>query len=266
MFNRKMLIAMSSALLLFVISFGPAGEAAAQTSEAEAKAKAEEQLNPFKNLLNLEQKALNEAYKPGEIRYVYINDKAYHAVPSSKLVSSRTNSTEYMTYKDYAEKYAGGSPAMSLQLPQTPEGYKFQMARVAPYLTQKEQDKMFAQVIAEGKASGQKIYVKKLIEKRTAIQLFYNTAAPEIGMTGTLAITAEPADPKDKTVESVKAPSEKLEVASQVLIYTPINKLDKSVAWMNPKTRVHYVIQDNRGIMSKEAMITLAGQIIEASK
>lgn len=50
------------------------------------------------------------------------------------------------------------------------------------------------------------------------------------------------------------------------MVYTPIDKMEyKSVAWMNPKTRVNYIIRETGGHLTKEDLIALAGQIIEAS-
>ncbi|MNC59274.1 hypothetical protein D3C75_1090730 [compost metagenome] len=139
---------------------------------------------------------------------------------------------------------------------------------IAPYLSQKEAAKISNQVIAEGKASGKKIYVKKLQEKRTWVQLIYNMATEKNGKRGVLSIVAEPAGPNDKTVESepATAQSEKLEVGGQEVMYTAIDKMEyKSVAWMNPQTRVNYIIRETRGHLSKEELLALAGQIIEAS-
>ncbi|GGF98039.1 hypothetical protein GCM10010912_48460 [Paenibacillus albidus] len=289
MHYKKMLIAMAGSALLFGLGYGPAGEAAAenssapsaaqlsikvefktiaQTSEASAKAKAEQKMKKFKNLIDLQQKALSETLKPGEIRYVYINDKEYQASSAGSSISGATYSIRYNTYNEYVEKYAAGNTSMPLQLQQAPEGYSFSMANIAPYMTQKEQDKIYQQVIAEGKASGQKIYVKKLQEKRTAVHLIYKMATEKNGITGVLGIVTEPAGPNDKTVESepVMAQSEKLEVGGQEVIYTPIDNMEyKSVAWMNPQTRVNYIIRETRGHLTKEAMLALAGQIIEAS-
>lgn len=62
------------------------------------------------------------------------------------------------------------------------------------------------------------------------------------------------------------AQSEKLNIGGQEVIYTPNDKLEyKSVAWMNPQTRVNYIIRENRGHLTKEALLDLAGQIIKAS-
>lgn len=133
---------------------------------------------------------------------------------------------------------------------------------------EKEQDKIYYQVIAEGKASDKKIYVKKLQEKRTAINIIYNMTTEKNGKRGVLAIAAEPAGPKDTTVESepANAQSQKLKVSGQEVVYTPIDKMEyKSVAWMNPKTRVNYIIRETGGHLTKEDLIALAGQIIEAS-
>ncbi|KWX86213.1 hypothetical protein AMQ83_20220 [Paenibacillus riograndensis] len=289
MHYRKTLIAMASTALLFGLGYGPAGEAAAenssapsaarpaikaefktiaQTSEASAKAKAEQAMKKFKNLLDLQKKALSETLKPGEIRYVYINDKEYQASSAGSSISGATYSIRYNTYNEYVEKYAAGNTSMPLQLQQAPEGYNFFMANITPYMTQKEQDKIHHQVIAEGKASGKKIYVKKLQEKRIAVQLIYNMPAEKNGKRGVLGIVAEPAGPNDKTVESepATAQSEKLEVGGQEVMYTAIDKMEyKSVAWMNPQTRVNYIIRETRGHLTKEALLALAGQIIEAS-
>ncbi|MBT2287631.1 hypothetical protein J7E73_00490 [Paenibacillus albidus] len=286
MHYRKTLITMASSALLFGLGYGPAGEVfaenadaqsavkpaikaevrlIAQSGEASAKAKAEQELKKFKNLIDLQQKALSEKFKPGEIRYVYINDKEYHASPSSTLFASNSYRITYKTYDEYAEKYAAGNTAMPLRLQQQPEGYNLWIAEIAPYLSEKEKAKISNQVIAEGKASGKKIYVKKLQEKRTAVHLIYNMTSEKNGKRGVLGIIAEPAGPNDKTVESepVMAQSEKLEVGGQEVIYTPIDNMEyKSVAWMNPQTRVNYIIRETRGHLTKEAMLALAGQII----
>ncbi|AIQ67640.1 hypothetical protein [Paenibacillus graminis] len=289
MHSKKMLIAMAGTALLFGLGYGPAGEVSAenssaqtaaqpaikaefktiaQTSEASAKAKAEQEMKKFKNLKDMEKKALSEKFKPGEIRYVYINDKEYQASSAGSSISGATYSIRYNTYNEYVEKYAAGNTAMPLRLQQAPEGYNFFMANITPYMTQKEQNKIYQQVIAEGKASGKKIYVKKLQEKRTAINIIYKMATEKNGITGVLGIVAEPAGPNDKTVESepVTAQSEKLEVGGQEVIYTPIDKMEyKSVAWMNPQTRINYIIRETRGHLTKEELLALAGQIIEAS-
>lgn len=72
-------------------------------------------------------------------------------------------------------------------------------------------------MIAEGKASDKKIYVKKLQEKRTAINIIYNMTTEKNGKRGVLAIAAEPAGPKDTTVESepANAQSQKLKVSTK---------------------------------------------------
>ncbi|MNW51944.1 hypothetical protein D3C74_294430 [compost metagenome] len=280
---------MASTALLFGLGYGPAGEVSAenssaqtaakpaikaefttiaQTSEASAKAKAEQEMKKFKNLIDLQQKALSEKFKPGEIRYVYINDKEYQASSAGSSISGATYSIRYNTYNEYVEKYAAGNTAMPLRLQQQPEGYNLWVAVIAPYLSQKEAAKISNQVIAEGKASGKKIYVKKLQEKRTWVQLIYNMPSEKNGKRGVLGIVAEPAGPNDKTVESepVVAQSEKLEVGGQEVIYTPLDKMEyKSVAWMNPQTRINYIIRETRGHLTKEELLALAGQIIEAS-
>ncbi|MGN7765756.1 hypothetical protein [Paenibacillus sp. 22594] len=287
---RKMLMAVTGTALLLGTGYGASGEVAAdrsriqsaalpaikadvkyiaQTSEAEATAKREQELKRFKNLLDQQQKALSGKYQPGEIRYVYINDKEYHASISSTPFASNSYSLIYRNYDEYIKKNATGNTAMPLELKQIPDGYNFTLARIAPYLSWPEQKKMFSQVIAEGKASGQKIYVKKLQEKRISVELIYTMASPVNGISGVLAITAEPAGAADKTVESepVKPQSEKLKVGGQEVVYTSIDKQEyKSVAWMNPKTRVNYIIRENRGQLTKEELIAVAGQVIEASK
>ncbi|CQR54182.1 hypothetical protein [Paenibacillus riograndensis] len=289
MHYRKTLIAMASTALLFGLGYTPAGEAAADnssapsaarpaikagfktialTGEASAKAKTEQEMKKFKNLKDMEKKALSETLKPGEIRYVYINDKEYQASSAGSSTSSAKYSIRYNTYNEYAEKYAAGNTAIPLRLQQQPEGYNLWVAEIAPYLSQKEEAKIYNQVIAEGKASGKKIYVKKLQEKRTTVNLIYNMPSEKNGKRGVLGIVAEPAGPNDKTVESepATAQSEKLDVGGQEVMYTAIDKMEyKSVAWMNPQTRVNYIIRETRGHLTKEALLALAGQIIEAS-
>lgn len=272
--DYKKLAAAASALLLLlgIAGYRSPVEASADRagiqSEADARAEAEQGRKKFKSLLDQQQQALSGPYQPGEIRYVYINDKEYHASFSSALFMSNSYSLVYRNYDEYAEKYAAGKNAMPLELKQLPDGYNFTMARVAPYLTWSEQKKLSNQVIAEGKASGKKIFVKKLQEKRTSVELIYTMAAPVNGISGVLAITAEPAGVKDKTVESepIKAQSEKLKIGGQEVVYTQIDKQEyKSVAWMNSKTRVNYIIRENRGHLTKEELIALAGQVIGAS-
>ncbi|WP_339172300.1 hypothetical protein [Paenibacillus sp. FSL H7-0943] len=287
--NRKTLIAMTSMTLMFGLGYGFKGEAYAEKSVAQsveetaikaevkyiaqgideaAKAKTDQEQKKFKNLKDLQQKALSEELKPGEIRYVYINDKEYQAYAKGSPTAGAYYSLSFNTYNEYVEKYAAGNTFMPLQLQEPPEGYNFFRAIVSPYMTKKEQDKIYYQVIAEGKASDKKIYVKKLQEKRTAINIIYNMTTEKNGKRGVLAIAAEPAGPKDTTVESepANAQSQKLKVSGQEVVYTPIDKMEyKSVAWMNPKTRVNYIIRETGGHLTKEDLIALAGQIIEAS-
>lgn len=285
---RNMLMIVTGAALLLGVGCGASGVAFADqsriqqaalldikggikhiaTSPAEATAKREQELKKFKSLLDQQQKALSGKYQPGEIRYVYINDKEYQASPSSSPYASNSYSLIFRNYDEYTRKNVTGKTAMPLELKQVPDGYNFTLARIAPFQTWSEQKKMFNQVIAEGKASGKKIYVKKLQEKRISIELIYTMASPVNGITGVLAITAEPAT-ADKTVESelVKPESEKLKVGGQEVIYTAIAKQEhKSVVWMNAKTHVIYIIREDRGHLTKEELIALAGQVMEASK
>ncbi|KHL91738.1 hypothetical protein QW71_33050 [Paenibacillus sp. IHB B 3415] len=288
---RKTIMAMTSAALLLGIGYGASGQAfadpsrlqsaaalpaiqadtkyMAQVSQEEAKAKAEQELKKFKSLLDQQKKALSGTYLPGEIRYVYINDKEYQASSIGSSYASNSYSLMFRNYDEYVKKYAAGKTAMRLELNQLPDGYNFTLARIAPYQTSSEQKQMFNQVIAEGKASGKKIYVKKLQEKRTSIELIYTMAAPVNGITGVLSINAEPAGAAGKAVESepVQPQSEKLKVGGQEVIYTANDKQEhKSVVWMNAKTHVNYIIREDRGHLNKEELLALAGQVMEASK
>lgn len=282
---RKMFMAVTSAALLLGTGYGASGEAfaapsgiqsaaglpgirtdvkyIAQVSEAEARAKAEQELKKFKSLLDQQKKALSGTYQPGEIRYVYINDKEYQASPIGSPYASNSYSLMFRNYDEYVKKYAAGKTAMRLELKQLPDGYNFTLARIAPYQTWSEQKKIFNQVIAEGKASGKKIYVKKLQEKRISIELLYTMAAPVNGITGVLAIRAEPAGAAGQPVEPQ---SEKLKVGGQEVVYTANDKQEsKQVVWMNAKTRVNYTVREDRGHLTKEEMIAVAGQVIDAS-
>ncbi|MEK3686937.1 hypothetical protein [Paenibacillus sp. FSL R10-2736] len=288
---RKTIMAMTSAALLLGIGYGASGEAfaassgiqsaaalpaimtdvkyIAQVSEAEARAKAEQEVKKFKSLLDQQKKALSGTYQPGEIRYVYINDKEYQASPIGSSYASNSYSLMFRNYDEYVKKYAAGKPAMRLELKQPPEGYNFTLARIAPYQTSSERKQIFNQVIAEGKASGKKIYVKKLQEKRISIELIYTMTAPVNGITGVLSINTEPAGAAGKAVESepVQPQSEKLKVDGQEVIYTANDKQEhKSVVWMNAKTHVNYILREDRGHLNKEELLALAGQVMEASK
>lgn len=198
---------------------------------------------------------------------MYINDKEYQAYAKGSPTAGAYYSLSFNTYNEYVEKYAAGNTSMPLQLQEPRKATIFQGNCFSIY-DEKEQDKIYYQVIAEGKASDKKIYVKKLQEKRTAINIIYNMTTEKNGKRGVLAIAAEPAGPKDTTVESepANAQSQKLKVSGQEVVYTPIDKMEyKSVAWMNPKTRVNYIIRETGGHLTKEDLIALAGQIIEAS-
>ncbi|NQX45520.1 hypothetical protein HQN87_09275 [Paenibacillus tritici] len=288
---RKMFMAVTSVALLVGIECGASVEAfaapsriqsaaalpaiktdvkdVAQVSMEEARAKAEQEQKKFKSLLDQQKKALSGTYQPGEIRYAYINDKEYQASPIGSSYGSNSYSLIFRNYDEYVKKYAAGKTAMRLELNQLPDGYNFTLARIAPYQTSSEQKQILNQVIAEGKASGKKIYVKKLQEKRISIELIYTMAAPVNGITGVLAFRTEPAGAAGKTVESepVQPQSEKLKVDGQEVIYTANDKQEhKSVVWMNAKTHVNYILTEDRGHLTKEELLALAGQVMEASK
>ncbi|WNS40714.1 hypothetical protein [Paenibacillus sp. MMS20-IR301] len=280
---KKRAAAIAAAVLLLGVGGVPASNASAepsgllpaasvnnvaQTSLKAAAAQKDEISIKFKDLLDQQQEALSEEYKPGEIRYVYINDKEYQSSFTGGSMTSNSYTLMFDGYDEYAKKYAAGKSAMPLKLKQLPEGYNFTYGKVVPFMSWAEQKALYYQVIKEGKASGKKIYVKKLQEKRLAIELVYTMAVPVNGKTGMLSITAEPAGPTDKGVasEEVTAQSQKLKVGSQEVIYTAKEKQNyKSVAWMNSKTRINYIIRDG-GHLNKEQLLELAGQVMEQSK
>ncbi|WNS40713.1 hypothetical protein [Paenibacillus sp. MMS20-IR301] len=283
-YSKKRAAAIAAAVLLLGMGGVPASNASAepsgllpaasvnnvaQTSMDDALAQRKQLLTKFKPLLDQQRKALDEEYKPGEIRYVYINDKEFQASSIGGTISSDSYLLMFQKYDEYTKKYAAGKSPMPLKLQQTPEGYNFFTAKIAPFMSRTEQKALYNQLIAEGKASGKKIYVKKLQEKRVSIELIYTMAVPVNEITGVLTITAEPAGPADKGVasEEVTAQSQKLKVGSQEVIYTLKEKQEyKSVAWMNPKTRINYIIRENRGHWTKEQLLELAGQVMAQSK
>ncbi|MBT2289945.1 hypothetical protein J7E73_12480 [Paenibacillus albidus] len=272
----KSTIAVTSLALLLGSAYGSASAAGSNRSAAQSAGATTQTQKSIKAQVDA---ILLQKKKPGEIYYIYVNDKKYN--PGGFAYWGTSYSLPIQNYDEYVQK-AGVLKTPFLQLQQAPEGFEFQSAYIGPYKPQTwsiEGQKLSKQIVAEGKASGKTVYVKKVTETRRSVSLTYaeRLAFQEKG--AYLTITAEPAGEVDPEVDYAPslAKPEKLDISGQELTYktgdaliyktansTMINNSKGAhyLEWIDSRTRISYTIYASGGKVTKESLAALAEQII----
>ncbi|GGF65190.1 hypothetical protein GCM10010912_07760 [Paenibacillus albidus] len=274
---QRIAIAVTSLALLLGSAYEPAS--AANRSAASSAAAASNATQSQKNIKAQVDAVALKKKNPGEIYYVYVNDKKYN--PGGYAYQAFSYGLPFKNYEQYVQKAESLKPPF-LQLPQAPEGFKFNSAYIGAYKPNPktiEGQKLSKQVVAEGKASGKQVYIKKVTDKRLNVSLTYKENSSTPSGQAFLAITAEPAGTLDPTIEYVPALAEpeKLEVEGQELTYKTGDALVYKTAnspainssqgahyleWVDSRTQISYTIYLSGGDTKKEALVGVAEQII----
>ncbi|KWX72746.1 hypothetical protein [Paenibacillus jilunlii] len=282
---HKPVIALASLGLLLGSAYGSHAAAAASQSTTKSAAKGAtavpvastkettKKIQAQVDAIQLQKK------NPGEIYYVYVNDKKVN--PGGFSYRAFAYGLPFNNYQEYVQK-AQVLKTPFLQLEQAPEDFQFQTAYLGVYTPQTwsiEGQKLSKQIVEEGKASGKTVFVKKMTDKRWSINLTYQGSPGSQQAGAFLSITAEPAGTPDPSIEYVPslAEPEKLSVEGQDLTYKAGDALkyktasspvinnspgEQRLEWIDSGTKISYTIIATGGEITKEALVSLAEQII----
>lgn len=275
---QKSAIALASLGLLLGSAYGSASAASGSKSSTKSAAADSTQQTTKKIQAQIDAIQL-QTKKPGEIYYVYVNDKKYN--PGGFSYRAFSYGLPFKNYQEYVQK-AQVLKTPFLQLEQAPEDFQFQTAYLGVYTPQTwsiEGQKLSKQIVAEGKASGKTVFVKKMTDKRWSVTLTYQGSPGSQQAGAFLSIVAEPAGTPDPSIENVPslAEPEKLSMEGQDLTYKAGDALkyktanspvinnspgEQRLEWIDSGTKISYTIIATGGEIKKEALVSLAEQII----
>ncbi|MEC0171626.1 hypothetical protein [Paenibacillus graminis] len=275
---HKPVIALASLGLLLGSAYGSASAASGSKSSTKSAAAASIQQTTKKIQAQVDTIQLQKK-NPEEIYYVYVNDKKYN--PGGFSYRAFTYGLPFNNYQEYVQK-AQVLKTPFLQLEQEPGDFQFQTAYLGVYTPQTwsiEGQKLSKQIVEEGKASGKTVFVKKMTDKRWSVTLTYQGSPGSQQAGAILSMIAAPAGTPDPSIEYAPslAEPEKLVVEGQELTYKTRDALkyktanspvinnsqgEQRLEWKDSRTKISYTIIATGGEITKEALVSLAEQII----
>ncbi|MBT2289946.1 hypothetical protein J7E73_12485 [Paenibacillus albidus] len=258
---KNIAVVLTCLMFLALGPYGTAGSAAEQQTAVSTSADIQQSQ---KNLAE-QLKALKSQFrKPGEILYIFVNDKKLN--PGGLRVDFSASQQMFKNYSEYLKK-AKALKTPFLQLTSAPKGYTFAFANISSFMPEGWSDeyvKLSESLKAQSQSSGKDILTKLVLEKRSRVNLSYAKNNSYLLMSAAPAGTLSP---KVSFPAPAVAP-EMVTIYSQKLTYTtgkalpqPNDLNTKWLEWIDSRTHVSYKLTVDKA-MTKEALLAVAKDII----